>query len=62
MNATVNQNGCISCGFCIDICPEVFQFNSDGKSMVVVDEIPEKNIEQAVDAKEGCPVNVINIK
>ena len=62
MKAEVNQEGCVSCGYCVNICPEVFKFNNDNKSMVVVDKIPDKAVETAVEAAEGCPVGVIELK
>lgn len=62
MKASVNQDGCISCGYCVDVCPEVFKLNADDKSTVVVDKIPEKVLEQAIEARDGCPVAVIDIK
>ncbi|GHV25557.1 hypothetical protein FACS189465_3480 [Clostridia bacterium] len=34
MKVLVNQDTCISCGMCVDICPEVFDYNSENKSYV----------------------------
>lgn len=54
MKADVNQDTCIGCGLCPSICPEVFDMNDDGKSHVIVDEIPmmlknqQKKLEKAV--------------
>lgn len=62
MKAYVDQDGCISCGFCIDVCPEVFQFNDEQLSEPIVDEIPEECINTATEARDGCPVSVIDIK
>lgn len=62
MKASVNQDGCIGCGYCVDICPQVFKLNGENKSTVVVDEIPEKALEQALEARDGCPVAVIDIE
>ena len=30
MKLTVDQDLCIACGACIDICPEVFDWNDEG--------------------------------
>lgn len=53
--------GCISCGLCESVCPEVFKLNDDGISEVIAD--PEEEDEDNVrEAAEGCPVNVIIIE
>ena len=62
MKAIVNQETCIGCGMCIDICPEVFVYNSDNKSEAVFDEIPDDLIDRAIEAKEICPVEAIVIE
>lgn len=61
MKASVDQDGCISCGVCVSMCPDVFQFNDDDKSHSIVDEIPEELIEDAKAARDSCPVSVIDI-
>lgn len=62
MKAYVDQDGCISCGLCIDVCPEVFSYNEDEKSEPIKDEIPDDALDAAVEARDGCPVSVIDIK
>ncbi|MBE5966050.1 MAG: ferredoxin [Lachnospiraceae bacterium] len=62
MKASVDQEGCISCGLCIDVCPEVFQFNDNEVSEAIDDEIPEDFIERAKEARDGCPVSVIDLQ
>ncbi len=32
MRVEVDQELCISCGACIDICPDVFEWNEDDKA------------------------------
>ena len=55
----VDQDLCTSCGLCIDICPEVFDWNDDGKAHVVVDPIPEEFEDTAQEAQGECPVEAI---
>lgn len=59
MKAKVNE-GCISCGLCIGICPEVFRFNDEGVSEVYA-QVTEENLERVQEARNGCPVAVIDI-
>jgi ferredoxin len=62
MKASIDRDGCISCGLCTQICPEVFQFADDGIAEVIVDEIPTEHEEAAIEAQESCPVSVIKIE
>lgn len=59
MKLKVNDN-CIGCGACQAICPEVFEINDDGYATTIVDEVNEEFVDDAIDAKEGCPVNAID--
>jgi ferredoxin len=62
MKASVYQDGCISCGLCIDVCPEVFSWNDDNVSQAIEDDIPGECLERAREARDGCPVDVIDLK
>lgn len=62
MKAIVDQDGCISCGLCIDICPEVFSYNDDGVSEAIVDTVPANCEDRAQEAADGCPVSVIGLE
>ncbi len=61
MNAIINRSGCISCGLCTQICPEVFNLADDGLAEVC-GEITDENMNTAKEAAEGCPVAVIAIE
>lgn len=60
MKATV-QDGCISCGACVGTCPEVFEFGDDGTAHAV-GAVTEDNIEEVKEARDGCPVSVIDVE
>lgn len=60
MKMMVDKNACIGCGACVGTCDKVFGFD-DNYAEVIVDEIPEKLKEEAMDALEGCPVDAIKI-
>ncbi|MGM9834300.1 MAG: ferredoxin [Bacilli bacterium] len=55
----VNQDTCISCGACIQIDEEHFDFSENGTSVA----ISQENLEsEAVNmAKDACPVGAISI-
>ena len=61
MKAVIDRSGCISCGVCIEICPEIFQFEDDG--LAEVQKQPTRsNIHRAHEAAESCPVQVITVE
>ena len=59
MKLKVNQDICIGCGACQAICDKVFEIDDNGLANVIVEEIDEEFIEDATDAKDGCPVGAI---
>lgn len=59
MKLKVNKDLCIGCGACQALVDEVFEIEDDGLAGVRVDEVPEELIEDALDAKEGCPTDAI---
>lgn len=59
MKVYVDQDLCIACGFCIDTCPAVFDWNDDGKSEAIVDTVPDGEENACRDAVEGCPTEAI---
>ena len=60
MFAQINA-GCIGCGLCADTCPEVFKMKEDGLAEVV-NQPNVQNTSKAIEARNACPVNVIDIK
>lgn len=59
MKLTVDQDLCISCGLCIDLCPAVLDWNDDGKAHAIVDEVPADAEDDAREAMESCPSEAI---
>lgn len=56
----VDKELCISCGACIAISPEVFEWDSDGKSHSKFEIIEDENLKKkAIEARDNCPVNAI---
>lgn len=62
MKAYVNKDTCIACELCTQICPDVFSMDDDGKSVAINDDIPENLHDEAVEARDSCPVSAIDIK
>ena len=59
MKVKVNPDVCIGCGACQAIAPDVFEISDDGIAQEISEEVKEEFVEDATDAKEGCPVNAI---
>ena len=52
---------CISCGLCIDTCPEVFEMG-DEFAQVLTEEVPAEHEEAVQQAAEECPTEAILIE
>ena len=64
MKVTVDLNKCKAQGRCYDIATEVFERGADGKSVVIVADIDEDNIDllmQAETAQMMCPAAAVDI-
>lgn len=63
MKAYVDQDGCIACELCVEICPSVFRMTDDGDSAeAYVDEVAKEDVADAEDARDSCPVDVISLE
>ncbi len=54
----VNQDKCVGCGLCVNMCPDTFKINQDGKSEVINDKLTSC----AKEAAASCPVAAIEIE
>lgn len=61
MKITIDQDNCIGCGNCEDVCPELFELREDGISYVRKENLRDDLIECARDAEDSCPVSVIEV-
>lgn len=70
MKVTIDEEDCISCGTCMSLCGEVFEFGESGKS-VIVEEYRENtpyegevsdDIDCVEEAVENCPTDCIHIE
>jgi ferredoxin len=56
MAITVDEQKCIGCGRCTELCSSVFKLNENGKSQVIGDDA-----ECALKAADECPVEAIHV-
>lgn len=55
---TVDQELCIGCGACVNLCPKVFTLGNDGKSVVLDESGAGGDVEVAANS---CPVGAIKV-
>ncbi|MFW5928029.1 MAG: ferredoxin [Thermoplasmatota archaeon] len=69
VKVTIDQDACIACGMCYNICPEVYEDDGSGTAQLVeeyretVDEgyVPD-NIDCTQDGADSCPVDAIQLE
>ncbi|ADG83213.1 4Fe-4S ferredoxin [Thermincola ferriacetica] len=59
MKVKVYEDLCVSCGQCISICPDVFEWGDDDKAVAKIEEVPADQESLAHEAVEGCPTAAI---
>ncbi|WP_240375947.1 ferredoxin [Bacillus piscicola] len=63
----VDQDTCIACGACGETAPDIYEYDEEGLSFVILDdnegtvEVPEELLEDLEDAFEGCPTESIKV-
>jgi ferredoxin len=57
MNVRI-EDTCISCGVCIDTCPDVFEMGEE-IAITLCEKVPSSLIEQVEEAAYDCPVDAI---
>ncbi|MFH1825717.1 MAG: ferredoxin [bacterium] len=55
---SVDQELCTGCGVCIEMCPEVFVWGSEGKVTAIKQSSEGSSMEEVADA---CPTEAINV-
>jgi ferredoxin len=60
LRVQVDQDLCISCGTCVDLCPDIFSWNEEEKAQAVEGEVPEEFEDEAREAVDSCPTSAIS--
>ena len=58
---TIDQDECIGCQSCVEICPEVFGFDDTEEKAYVYDNFDEE-ADCAEEAQASCPASCIYIE
>lgn len=62
MKIAINDERCIVSGMCTSIAPEIFQIGDDGKTKVLIEDLPPELAEKAESAEMCCPTEAILIQ
>ena len=61
MKASVNADLCQGHARCWDICPEVFDLDDEGHSVVIREDVPAELEAKATEAARNCPERAITL-
>jgi len=62
MRVRVDEELCIGCEACVEICPEVFEMQGDAAVAKIEDDIPDDLEDTCREAAESCPVEAILVE
>ncbi|NTW28845.1 MAG: ferredoxin [Coriobacteriia bacterium] len=62
MKPVVDEDLCIGCAACEDLCPDVFRIEDDGLAHVIKDDPGPELYACVREASDACPVSAILIE
>jgi len=62
MKAKVDEDACIGCALCADVCPSVFTMIEEDMASAIEGPVPPEDEEACRDAAEQCPSEAILIE
>ena len=63
MAKIIKIEGCIGCGACAAVAPDVLEINGDGVAECIFgEEVPEDFENDAAEAAAACPVSAITVE
>lgn len=61
MKSFVNEDLCISCELCTNLCSSVYSMGDDGYAHAIDGDIPSNQVADAQNASDSCPTSAIEI-
>lgn len=58
MAIVIDEQECIGCETCVELCPDVFEMNEDGEKAIVKD--PDSTLECVEESIDSCPSEAIS--
>lgn len=58
MAIIIDENECIGCETCVELCPDVFEMNEESEKAKV--KVPESDLECVDEAIDSCPSEAIS--
>ena len=62
MKVRIDSSLCGGSGVCIEACPEVFDVNDEGETVVKCEQVPSECAQACMEASEKCPTGAIEVK
>lgn len=56
---TIDSEKCCGYGICAEICPSIFKLDEQGFVFIKGQEVPAADVDEAIEAADACPENVI---
>jgi ferredoxin len=61
LHARVDPEACIGTGMCEATVPELFEVGDDGRSRVLLADVPEALVDAAREAAANCPTRALQL-